>query len=170
VSLKTANNVCTLVTVQGQNGGTVVPMTHSNSGLRTVWDTVAPSSGAWLRGERTMLTTPSAGGPSEAVVSAAGSPGTHRPTAYLVTQFYGSTTWDPGSLANGASASTTVTVTGAAVGDIALCGFTSITAAGWQMRANITSANTASVTITNQTGGTVDLPSGTLRVGVMQPY
>jgi hypothetical protein len=61
-------------------------------------------------------------------------------------------------------------VTGAAVGDIALCGFTSITAAGWQMRANITSANTASVTITNQTGGTVDLPSGTIRVGVMQPY
>jgi hypothetical protein len=170
VSLNSDNNRSTHVYTQGQNNCTVLPTAHSASGLRTIADTAAPVSGAWLRAEDTRLTTPSIGGPSRMVVSTAGSPGTWRATGYLVTQYYGSTTWDPASLANGASASTTVTVTGAAVGDIALCGFTSITAAGWQMTANITSANTASVTITNNTGGTVDLGSGTVRVGVMQPY
>lgn len=76
--------------------------------------------------------------------------------------------WDPGSLADGAtSTAVTLTISGAAVGDPVMAGFTSITAAGWLLDAHVTSANTVSVTITNKTGGVVDLPNGTLRVTVI---
>lgn len=77
-------------------------------------------------------------------------------------------TWDPPSLSNGSQTSTTVTVTGAAVGDPAIAGLSSINAAGWFLSANVTSANTVTVTLMNHTGGTVDLGSGTLTVIVFK--
>jgi hypothetical protein len=72
-------------------------------------------------------------------------------------------TWDPGSLVNGAEERKSVTVTGAAVGDAARAGLTTIAATGWKIWATVIAADTVEVTIRNDTGGTVDLGSGTVR-------
>lgn len=82
----------------------------------------------------------------------------------------GTTTWDPGSLANSVSETTTVTVTGARVGDPAMAALTTIpagaTAGKWMLAANVTSNNTVTVVLWNAGAGTVNLGSGTLNVVV----
>ena len=74
----------------------------------------------------------------------------------------GSATYDPTSLADGAGVTTTVTVTGAALGDFAAASFSldlqGITVTSW-----VSAANTVSVRFQNETGGTIDLGSGTIR-------
>jgi hypothetical protein len=80
----------------------------------------------------------------------------------------GSATWDPASVADGAIASTTVTVTGAVAGDVALASHPGITVAGAILHAQVTAADTVTVTLLNKTGGALDLASGTLRVRVMK--
>jgi hypothetical protein len=77
-------------------------------------------------------------------------------------------TWDPTSLADGASGATVVGVTGAAVGDPVFVGFSSLTAGNWQISGTVSSADNVTVSLFNKTGGTVDLPSGTLRVTVFK--
>ena len=83
------------------------------------------------------------------------------------TTLRGSATWDPGSVADDAMTSTTVTVAGAAAGDRVVASHTALTA-GWLISAYGTSANTVTVTIHNNTGGAVDLASGTLSVMVFK--
>lgn len=77
----------------------------------------------------------------------------------------GSTTYDPPSLGDGAGTTTTVTVTGAVVGDYTQVTFSNdlqgITVTSW-----ISSANTVSVRFQNESGGSLDLGSGILRVKV----
>ena len=75
----------------------------------------------------------------------------------------GSKTWDPPSLASGAEQTTTVTCTGAALGDVATASF-SLDLAGTKLIPYVSSANTVTVVHRNDTGGAVDLASGTLRV------
>lgn len=78
----------------------------------------------------------------------------------------GSTSWDPGSLADGAGeTSTGITVTGAAFGDyvhvaapyslqgVLCCGY-------------VSGSNTVQIRLQNETGGVVDLASGTWTVRV----
>jgi hypothetical protein len=77
----------------------------------------------------------------------------------------GSATYDPPSLATLAQQTTTVTVTGAALGDFAECSF-SLDLAGTTMVPYVSAANTVTVVHRNGTGGTVDLASGTLRARV----
>lgn len=83
----------------------------------------------------------------------------------LATILAGSSTYDPASLVDGAGATTTVTATGAAVGDFAEASFSNdlqgITLTAW-----VSAANTVSVRFQNESGGTLDLASGTLRVRV----
>lgn len=74
-----------------------------------------------------------------------------------------SKTWDPPSLATGAQTTTTLTITGAAIGDFVLVSF-SLSTAGLILRADITATDTATIVLLNMTGGTVDLASGTLKV------
>lgn len=76
----------------------------------------------------------------------------------------GSTSWDPASVASGASVSTTVTVTGAAIGDMVLPTLSVAVPAGVILTANVTAADTATVTLSNLSGGAVDLANSTLRV------
>lgn len=76
--------------------------------------------------------------------------------------------WDPPMLAAGATTTTTVSVTGAARGDVVAVGFTSITTGGWQISGQVTSDAIITVTLTNQTGRTSDLAMGTLRASVTQ--
>ncbi len=79
--------------------------------------------------------------------------------------YRGSVTYDPPRLPAGSGATTTVTVTGAAMGDAVSVSFSNdlqgITVTGW-----VSSENTVSVRLQNGTTGTIDLASGTLRASV----
>lgn len=77
----------------------------------------------------------------------------------------GSATWDPGSVATGGSASTTVSVTGAALGHFVQAAF-SLDLQGLTLTAYVSSANTVTAVLANNTAGAVDLASGTLSVSV----
>lgn len=74
----------------------------------------------------------------------------------------GTATFDPTSLADGAGETTTVTVTGASLGDIAMASF-SLGVAGITVTAWVSAANTVSVRFQNETGGVIDIASGTLK-------
>ncbi len=76
-----------------------------------------------------------------------------------------SITYDPASLAAGAGVTTTVTVTGAALGDFARASF-SLDLQGLTLTAWVSAANTVSVRFQNGTASAVDLGSGALRVRV----
>ena len=78
-----------------------------------------------------------------------------------------SATYDPGSLADGAGATTTVTATGAVLGDFALASF-SLDLQGISVTAYVSAADTVSVRFQNESGGVLDLASGTLRVLVFR--
>lgn len=78
----------------------------------------------------------------------------------------GTATWDPASIADGAMASTIVTVTSASVGDTVAVGFSNAIAAGGVLSGSVTASNTVTVTLFNKTGGNLDLASGTVRADV----
>jgi hypothetical protein len=74
--------------------------------------------------------------------------------------------WTPGTISNGASASTTLTVTGVVPGWIALASF-SLSIGNMSISAAVTTANTVTVVISNNTGGSVTLGAGTVRALVI---
>ena len=77
----------------------------------------------------------------------------------------GSKTHDFASVAaNSSSASTTVTVTGAKVGDEAFAKINAALPSGVYLIASITAADTATVTLRNNSSAAVDLASATLTV------
>lgn len=78
------------------------------------------------------------------------------------------TTVNPADLADGAGETiATVTVTGAALGDFVAASF-SLDLQGITMTPYVSSANTVSVRFQNETGGAINLASGTLRVKVVR--
>ena len=79
----------------------------------------------------------------------------------------GTVTYDPASIANGAQQTTTVTVTGAALGNTVVASFT-LDLQGIQLTGYVSAANTITVIFQNNTGGAIDLASGTLRADVWQ--
>ena len=79
----------------------------------------------------------------------------------------GSVTWDPPSVAAGAQTTSTVTVTGAVLGDPCFVGF-SLDLQGMQLTGYVSSANTVTVVLQNGTAGALDLASGTLRGTVLK--
>lgn len=79
----------------------------------------------------------------------------------------GSATYDPPSLADGDGGTTTVTVTGATTGERAFATFSN-DLSGIILHAWVSSADTVSVRFQNETGGVVDLASGTLRAYVIK--
>jgi len=76
----------------------------------------------------------------------------------------GSKTHDFASVADGAKASTTVTVTGAALGDFVIGVSVGVSAAGALLTGYVSAPDTVTVDLHNETGGAVDLASTTLRV------
>ena len=77
----------------------------------------------------------------------------------------GSKTHDWLSLATGAEATTTVTVTGALLGDFAEASM-SVSLQSMKLSAFVSAADTVTVVLRNDTGAAVDLASGTLRARV----
>ena len=79
-------------------------------------------------------------------------------------------TWDPPNIADGAITSTTVTVTGARVGDPATAGLTTLLAIDAMIFAHVQALDTVRLTLYNRTGGALNLPSGTLTACVRVRY
>lgn len=76
-------------------------------------------------------------------------------------------TWDPGNMAaDGDATATTITVTGAAVGNQVSASLTTIGANNVLISAHVQAADTVRVTLLNKTGGALDIASGTLAVKV----
>lgn len=78
----------------------------------------------------------------------------------------GSATYDTASLNDGAGATTTVTATGAALGDFALVSL-GLDVAGITVTGYVSATDTVAVRIQNESGGTLDLASTTIRVCVI---
>lgn len=76
--------------------------------------------------------------------------------------------WDPPATGAvvGASVSTTVSVPGAVVGDVAHAGFSVALPANGILQASVTAADTVTVKLITLTAAAIDLASGTLKVVV----
>lgn len=79
----------------------------------------------------------------------------------------GSAAFTPGTIASGASANVTVTVTGAALGMVAAAAFSLALPAGVMISAAVTALNTVVVTMANLSGGPVTLGVGTATAEVL---
>lgn len=77
-------------------------------------------------------------------------------------------TWAPGTIANGAQATTTVTVPGAAIGDFVLASHDSILTNALILSAHVSAANTVTVVLANLSGAAPTVASGTLKVLVLK--
>lgn len=76
-------------------------------------------------------------------------------------------TWNPASVGSGAQTSTTVSLSGAALGDEVTCSF-SLDLQLMQLTGYVSASDTVTVVLRNGTGSGIDLASGTLRVSVWQ--
>lgn len=76
-----------------------------------------------------------------------------------------SATYNPGAITNATQVTTTITVSGAVLGNYVTVGFTN-NISGIILTAYVSAANTITVVFRNDTGGTVTLGSGTLTVWV----
>ena len=79
-----------------------------------------------------------------------------------------SATWDPANIADTAVTSTTITVTGAEVGDVVLAAHDQITTEEVLVSAHVRAADTVIVIIHNKTGSDLNIDSGTLYVTVFK--
>jgi hypothetical protein len=78
-----------------------------------------------------------------------------------------SATWDPPNIADGDEAATDVTCDDAELGDFAIASF-SLDVSDLSLTADVTAADTVTCVLANNTGGAVDLASGTVRVRVFK--
>jgi hypothetical protein len=88
-------------------------------------------------------------------------------TEFGTVKLQGSASWTPGAITTGSRASTTLTASGAALGDIAMPSF-SLDIQGCSISAYVSSANTVTVVLTNNTGSTQTLGAGTVRARVFK--
>lgn len=125
-----------------------------------------PTAGTWKVGDIVWNSAPTAGGNIGWICTTAGTPGTWTPFGFA--DISGSTTYDPPSLTAGNGVTTTLSVTGAALGDYVSASF-SLDLQSIQLTAWVSATNTVSVRFQNQTAGPIDLASGTLCVTVTKP-
>jgi hypothetical protein len=76
-----------------------------------------------------------------------------------------SDTWDPGNIADGDEEAVDITCDDAELGDFAIASF-SLDVADLVLDAQVTAADTVTCVLANNTGGAIDLASGTVRVRV----
>ena len=84
----------------------------------------------------------------------------------MSTYLVGSETFDATSLIAGAQESEDITVTGAALGDYVTVSLDTVDIVDLALTATVTAANVVTAVLLNETAGTIDLGSGTLRVRV----
>jgi hypothetical protein len=77
-------------------------------------------------------------------------------------------TLDADDLSDGAGDTDTVTVPGVALGDMVLSASLAVDVAGLIVTAYVSAANTVSIRFQNETGGSVNLASSTLRLVVVR--
>lgn len=78
-------------------------------------------------------------------------------------------TQDVASLVDAAGASQSITVPGVALGDMVLGVSMGVSTAGITVTANVTAADTVIVRFQNESGGTLDLASTTIRLLIGRP-
>jgi hypothetical protein len=78
-------------------------------------------------------------------------------------QMTGTASWTPGAIGANAGATTTVTVTGAALGDVVEMGYNQNLNAGLVLSGWVSSANTVTAQLRNVTGGSLTPTAGTVR-------
>ena len=75
--------------------------------------------------------------------------------------------WNPGTIPNGQSVTTPVTINGVSVGDPVIVGHTKVTSRKLCLYGVVTSSSQVTVTLVNQSGSSVTIPSGgNVRVSV----
>jgi hypothetical protein len=97
---------------------------------------------------------------------ALGGPTTKLNARFPIIKTVGSGTIDVASLADGAGATSTITVTGAAVGDFVLGSF-GLDISGITVTYYVSATDTVSVRVQNESGGILDLTSTTVKVIVI---
>lgn len=150
----------------GNGDGVLIGSTQSLAGLATDLNGQAVKAG-WVWHYQ----NPTKGGRRGAVCITAGTVGSSAVFAeFGDIPLTGTATYDPGSLAAGAKTSIqTMTVTGAALGDLVQASF-SISLAGARLAAWVSSSNTVSYYFVNENGtDPLDLASGTVSVRVVRP-
>jgi len=80
----------------------------------------------------------------------------------------GSATWDPGAIADGDEEAKEIEVPGAALGDFVLAVSFSKDVQDLQLTADVTDEDTVTAVLSNSTGSSVNLDSGTVRVIVLK--
>jgi len=88
-------------------------------------------------------------------------------TSWAMQRILASKTYDPPSLASGEGATTTITATGVSLGDFVLVSF-SADLQGITLTGYVSSANTVSARLQNNTLETLDLASGTLSAMILK--
>ena len=81
-------------------------------------------------------------------------------------EFTGSAVWDPGSILDGNEVAVDTTVTGVALGDFVTGVSFSVDLVDLELSGAVSAANTVTCVLSNNTGTTIDLSSGTLRMRV----
>ena len=81
---------------------------------------------------------------------------------------FGSATYDAANLVDGAGATSTITVTGAALGDFVVGLSYGVDLQGITLTGYVSAANTVSFRLQNETGGAIDLASTTVRAVVLK--
>lgn len=125
--------------------------------------TATPTAGVWKKGQIVEVPDPVAFGATGYICTVAGTGGASVWQKYGIIQLTSSVTYNPPSLPSGSQQSTTVTLTGAKIGDCVSCSFNQLLN-GTRMWAEVTAVDTVTVYHRNDTGGTVDISSGTLTV------
>ncbi len=151
----------TLPVAEGGTGATTAANARTNLGATAgTWPVALGGTGAVTAAAARTALGVSAVGDAVAIAASAGA----ARVAIGITELIGSATYNPGNLIDGAGETTTVTVTGAVVGDFVTgVSFTESTQ-GMNIHAAVTAADTVTVRFQNETGGTLNLASGTLRV------
>lgn len=80
----------------------------------------------------------------------------------------GSAAWAPGEITGGQSAATTMTVSGATVGDMVLVSHAGMGANNLMLSAHVSSTNTVRIVMSNPTSSAITPTSATLKVLVLR--
>ena len=173
IALANTANVMRLFDISGKaigNTGSVIDSANIRVEIANqralLYGSAAPSTGSWLASDIVFHTAPATGGFIGWVCVTAGTPGTWRTFGTIDLQ--GSATWDPGSLDDGVGeTSAAITATGAALGDFVMVSapydLQGITCNGY-----VSATNAVKIRLQNETGGTIDLASGTWKVKVIK--